>query len=160
MCFFFQGVNQNTEINRHFKQLSLESKHDEKKKSKDSLSDDMIVLDSPMASKNSIIVLDSSIASNSSVFGFDALQTDDSTDEEIDVSVCESRQPYWSLYNNRIAIVIDQTKVKTKVIDKLFGSGPETVLSEKIFPFKTPIRRRRSTAFWNTPPRYSILPKY
>lgn len=119
----------------------------------------MIVLDSPVVSSN-LVVLDSSIVSNETEYGFDALQTDDPTDDEDDVEIAETRKPYWSLYKNRIAIVVDQTKVKAKVIDKLFGSGPETVDSLEIFPFHKPTPRRRSTAFWNTPPRYSMLPKY
>ncbi|XP_055303855.1 uncharacterized protein LOC129569226 [Sitodiplosis mosellana] len=142
------------------KQLEFSSKsHRSKDSSTSSLSELVNVLDSPVVSK-SVIVLDSSIASNESEYGFDALQTDDPTDEEIDVELTDTKKPYWSLYNNRIAIVIDQTKVRTKVIDKLFDSGPETVNSLEIFPMNTPISRRRSTAVWNTPPRYSMLPKY
>lgn len=119
----------------------------------------MIVLDSPVKLKSSLVV-DSSFASNESVYGFDALQTDDPTDEEFDGELADKRKPYWSLYKNRIAIVIDQEKVKTNMIDALFDSGPQVVNSMEVFPFKTPVSRRRSTAIWNTPPRYSMLPKY
>lgn len=108
----------------------------------------------------SSLVVDSSFASNESVYGFDALQTDDPTDEDFDGESTNKRKPYWSLYKNRIAIVIDQEKIKTDVIDSLFDSGPQVVNSMEIFPFKTPVSRRRSTAIWNTPPRYSMLPKY
>lgn len=118
-----------------------------------------VILSSRVISKD-LIILDSSISSNESTYDFDALQTDDPTDEEIDVELTDTKKPYWSLYKNRIAIVIDQTDVKTKVVDKLFGSGPETIISTEIFPSIAPIRRRRSTAVWNTPLRYSVLPKY
>lgn len=116
-----------------------------------------IVMDNSIAA-NSIIVLDSSVDStiHNDVYGFDALHTDDSTDYEED----DCYKPYWSLYKNRIAIVIDQTNIKSMIVDQLFSSKPETVTSSEIFPASTPVARRRSTAIWNTPPRYSMLPKY
>lgn len=90
------------------------------------------------------------------VYDFDALHTDDSTDYEEDVP----KRQYWSLYKNRIAIVTDQSDIRTNVIDIFFGSKVEQVRSTEIFPNTKLVQRRRSTAVWNTPPRYSTLPKY
>lgn len=108
-------------------------------------------VDSPMS-------VDRSIASSAqeSEYGFDALHTDDQTDHE------ESQfyAPYWSLYTNRRSIVVDQTNINWKVVDTLFDVKPLTVNSQEIFTKSSPIQRRRSTAVWNTPPRYSMLPKY
>lgn len=106
---------------------------------------------------DSVIVVDSSMASNNTLDGFDALHTDDST--EIDEDQCRTK-PYWSLYNNRIAIVIDQGDVTTNVVDRFFGCKMEAPKSRQIFPKSAAIPRRRSTAVWNTPPRYSLMPKY
>lgn len=87
---------------------------------------------------------------------FDSLHSDDPTDYEDDWF----NVPYWSLYRNRISIVVDQTTVNPKIVDTLFNSKPQTVQSNEIFKYTSPIVRRRSTAVWNTPPRYSMLPKY
>lgn len=94
--------------------------------------------------------------SHESGYGFDALNTDDSTDYEDE----QTKLPYWCLEKNRLAIVIEQTKVNSKITDAFFDSKPQTVDSQKIFKNSLPIQRRRSTAVWNTPPRYSSLPKY
>lgn len=121
-------------------------------------SDDVvIVLDSSNDTSSGVLV-DSSVTSTSTQteYGFDALQTDDETDVDEDVD----RHPYWSLYRNRFPIVKDQTIVNSNVIDKFFGCKHETVDSRTIFPLSVNIPRRRSTANWNTPPRYSTLPKY
>lgn len=127
-----------------------------------SASDDIVVvLDSSIDTNNSVLV-DSSVASSAQSFDqskrydFDALQTDDATEYDED----ESNAPYWSLYRNRIAIVNDQVAANLKTIDQFFGCKFENVDSIDIFPATVPIARRRSTAVWNTPPRYSILPKY
>lgn len=102
--------------------------------------------------------VDSSIEqlSHESGYGFDALHTDDSTDFEDE----QTKLPYWCLEKNRLAIVIEQTHVNSKITDAFFDSKPQTVDSQKIFKNSLPIQRRRSTAVWNTPPRYSLLPKY
>lgn len=119
----------------------------------------VVVLDSSIDSNNSLLV-DSSVASSvldqSKRYDFDALQTDDPTEADED----ESHAPYWSLYRNRIAIVTDQVEVDLKTIDEFFGCKFENVNSRDIFPTMVQIERRRSTALWNTPPRYSMLPKY
>lgn len=87
---------------------------------------------------------------------FDSLHSDDPTDHEDE----QFNLPYWSLYQNRISIVIEQTNINPKIVDTLFNSKPQTVQSNEIFKYTSPIVRRRSTAVWNTPPRYSLLPKY
>lgn len=122
------------------------------------LSDDIIVVLDSSNDTSSGVMVDSSVSSTSTQtdFGFDALDTDDPTD----VSEDEERDPYWSLYQNRIAIVKDQATVNFNVIDKFFSCKHETVDSRTIFPLSVAIKRRRSTAKWNTPPRYSTLPKY
>lgn len=122
-----------------------------------SISDVVVVFDSPKVS-DSIILVKNSKMSNESEYGFDALHTDDSTDdEEIDNVI---NRPYWSQSNNRNAIVIDQTGIDDKIVENFFGSKAEKVDAMEIFPKSVPEKRRRSTAIWKTPPRYSVLPKY
>lgn len=117
--------------------------------------DDIILLDSSSDTTSGVSVNGSS-TSTQTEHGFEALNTDDSTDLDEDEMV----SPYWSLSQNRVAIVTDQAKVGTNIIDNFFGCKAETVASVKIFPTSEPVQRRRSTAMWNTPPRYSMLPKY
>lgn len=119
--------------------------------------DIIIVLDSSVDSTGTLVV-DSSVADsthNGTGYSFDALRTDDETD--LDET---SNAPYWSLARNRKALVTDQEMINSEIVDKFFGSKAQTVNSRDIFPNSVPIQRRRSTAVWNTPPRYSILPKY
>lgn len=123
---------------------------------------------STASSDSAVVILDRSIDSNLSMNGdsirsnraadynFDALNTDDDTDTEENTP----HAPEWSKFANRNGIAINQTRVNTKVIDKFFGCRAESVDCNAIFPNSVPIRRRRSTAVWNTPPRYSTLPKY
>lgn len=87
---------------------------------------------------------------------FDDLHTDDSTDHEDD----QTELPYWCLKGPRKAIVISQATLNSKIIDSFFDSKPQTIHSQKIFEKSSPIKRRRSTAEWNAPVRYSSLPKY
>lgn len=115
-----------------------------------------VVLRENRESSNSVIVINDSVISTQEKFDFDTLQTDDSSSEEEE----GERHPYWSLYKNRIAIVNDQSDIESRIIDNLFGSKAENVIFEIMFPTSKPIHRRRSTAVWNTPPRYSMLPKY
>lgn len=89
-------------------------------------------------------------------FNFDALQTDDETDEEDNTPYA----PEWSKSKNRWVHVIDQEQMDPNIIDQFFGCHAESVDLKQIFPAITPIVRRRSTAVWTTPPRYSTLPKY
>ncbi|XP_031627162.1 inner centromere protein-like [Contarinia nasturtii] len=102
---------------------------------------------------NSIIVTNSSMME----YGFDTLQTDDDTESE---NEDEIHNPHWSRSKNRIRVIIKQSAIGNKVVDTLFGSKAENTISVEIFPTIKPIVRRRSTAVWNTPPRYSMLPKY
>lgn len=87
---------------------------------------------------------------------FDAIHTDDSTDYEDE----QIAMPYWTTKKNRLAIVIEQTNVNSKITDAFFDSKSQTVNLQEIFKLSAPIKRRRSTSVWNTPPRYSLLPKY
>lgn len=121
-----------------------------------------IVIERSGISINSTIVVNSTMGSvhEQSSFGFDDLHTDDPTDDSMCVDDDTFHRPYWSLYDNRIAIVIDQCKVSDKVIDTLFGAKEENVDLQDIFPGSKPLKRHRSTAVWNTPLRYSMLPKY
>lgn len=89
-------------------------------------------------------------------FNFDALQTDDETDEEDNIPYA----PQWSKSKNRSDQVIDQEQIDPNIIDRFFGCRAESVDLMAIFPASAPIVRRRSTAVWKTPPRYSTLPKY
>lgn len=133
------------------------STKNDSRNSSTSSSDLEIVLDNPIESNN-IIILDSSIDSTVQDESriFDDLQTDDPTEFEEG----DTFKPYWSIHTNRVAIVIDQYDVTSKIVDSFFGSKAESVILQDIFPDSVPIARRRSTAFWNTPPRYSMLPKY
>lgn len=94
-------------------------------------------------------------------FDFDTLQTDDSSEDE-DHILGTNRAPIWSSYANRNPIVIDQENIKLNVIDQFFGSKAENVAMCEIFELINPNEalRRRSSLFWNTPPRYSTLPKH
>lgn len=89
-------------------------------------------------------------------YNFDVLQTDDETDEEDNTPYA----PQWSKSKIRSDQVIDQEQMDPNIIDQFFGCRAETVDLKAIFPYSAPIARRRSTAVWNTPPRYSMLPKY
>lgn len=89
-------------------------------------------------------------------YNFDALQTDDDTDEEDNTPYA----PQWSKSKIRSGPVIDQEQIDPNIIDQFFGCRAESVDLMAIFPACAPIVRRRSTAVWNTPPRYSTLPKY
>lgn len=120
-----------------------------------SSSDLEITLDTSAAS-DSVILVDSSAAVNETN-AFDALDTEDPTESEGDG---QFNRPYWSLSTTRKSIVIDQIAVQMKIVDTFFGSKVESPRSIDIFPASKPIARRRSTAVWNTPPRYSMLPKY
>lgn len=126
--------------------------------------DVIVVLDSSIGSDcsnddsfaNTTVTSKRNRSSRGKNFNFDVLQTDDETDTEDNTPYA----PEWSKYHKRITIVIGQERVDTKVIDELFGCRPQHVDIKAIFPNSKPIARRRSTAEWDTPPRYSSLPKY
>ncbi|XP_037042711.1 nucleolar and coiled-body phosphoprotein 1 [Bradysia coprophila] len=95
---------------------------------------------------------------------FDMLETDDSTDDEDTVSKNRPNRPpppAWSLRANSKREIILQAGVSVNTIDKLFSCKPTTPDLAAIFPqIEEKHLQRNSSAFWNTPPRYSELPKY
>lgn len=97
-------------------------------------------------------------------YSFGMIETDDSTDDETDcVHKIDKRPPppNWSLPVNRLNTIIDQTKIQNRHSAKFFGESSDVDLQE-IFPQinKKHLQRRDSSFRWDTPPRYSILPKY
>lgn len=94
-------------------------------------------------------------------YTFDMLESGDSTDEESKVSSKKPPPPSWSLTQNRLPYVSAQSRANTKIVDKFFSVAPLEVDLREIFP-KIDERhlRRNSSAVWNSPPRYSMLPKY
>ncbi|KAG4068092.1 hypothetical protein HA402_001517 [Bradysia odoriphaga] len=97
-------------------------------------------------------------------FTFDMLETDDSTDDEDTVKNSRPNRPpppAWSLRANAKREIILQAGVNVSTIDKLFSCKPTTPDLAAIFPqIEAKHLQRNSSAFWNTPPRYSQLPKY
>lgn len=94
-------------------------------------------------------------------YHFDMLESGDSTDEETKTSNKKPPPPSWSLSQNRKPYILAQVKTSTKVIDKFFSVAPLEVDLREIFPkIDEKHLRRNSSAVWNSPPRYSMLPKY
>lgn len=94
-------------------------------------------------------------------YHFDMLDSGDSTDEEAKVSTKKPSPPTWSLSQYRKPNIFSQSKANTKVIDKFFSVAPLEVDLREIFPkIDEKHLRRNSSAVWNSPPRYSMLPKY
>lgn len=94
-------------------------------------------------------------------YNFDMLESGDSTDDEGKTSSKRPMPPAWSMSHNRHAAVIAQSKVSTKITDKFFSVAPHEVDLREIFPrIDEKYLRRNSSAVWNSPPRYSLLPKY
>lgn len=94
-------------------------------------------------------------------YNFDMLESGDSTDDEGKTSSKRPMPPVWSMSQNRHAAVIAQSKVSTKITDKFFSVAPHEVDLREIFPrIDEKYLRRNSSAVWNSPPRYSLLPKY
>lgn len=125
-----------------------------------SLLDDSLVLIEPDI--EALELLDDSFENTISSRNFSALCTDDSTDEECENAKKDTPKIAWSNRMNVRSIVIQQEHIKQKVVDTLFGRDPMTVDLYDIFPDIEPelTVRRRSSVHWNTPPRYSTLPKY
>lgn len=118
---------------------------------------------------NTIITIDDSIATIDSTFtvthndfNFSMLQEEDTTDEEDNPSANRPPAPEWSLNEIRYQRVIQQSNLSKQMIDLFFGSKAEEVFLQEIFPGikKSRMKRRKSSAVWKTPPRYSTLPKY
>lgn len=94
-------------------------------------------------------------------YNFDMLESGDSTDDEGKTSSKRPAPPTWSMSANRHALVIAQSRVSTKITDKFFSVAPHQVDLREIFPrIDEKYLRRNSSAVWNSPPRYSQLPKY
>lgn len=94
-------------------------------------------------------------------YHFDMLESGDSTDDEGKTSSKRPQPPSWSTSQNRYAFVMAQAKVSTKITDKFFSVAPHEVDLREIFPrIDEKYLRRNSSAVWNSPPRYSMLPKY
>lgn len=84
------------------------------------------------------------------------------TEDYVVFKLNRPRPPKWAHDDTRRLILAEQAKVSTDVIDKFFGSQAENVDLLEIFPkiSKQHLKRRPSSSHWNTPPRYSTLPKY
>lgn len=94
-------------------------------------------------------------------YNFDMLESGDSTDDEGKTSSKRPTPPSWSVSQNRRAFVLAQARVSTKITDKFFSVAPHQVDLREIFPrIDEKHLRRNSSAVWNSPPRYSQLPKY
>lgn len=94
-------------------------------------------------------------------YNFDMLESGDSTDDEGKTSSKRPMPPSWSTSHNRYAFVMAQARVSTKITDKFFSVAPHEVDLREIFPrIDEKYLRRNSSAVWNSPPRYSLLPKY
>lgn len=100
-------------------------------------------------------------------FGFSMLCTDDDDDNDSEENTKLKKNnrpapPDWSLTINRKSNVINQTKMDHCVIDKFFGCEYEFVNMLDIFPKIHPkkAKRRKSSMKWDTPLRYSVIPKY
>lgn len=94
---------------------------------------------------------------------FDCLHTDDETDEEDEDGVDpDPLAPAWCVPATRRARLAVQTRVAAQTVDTFFQCQYELVDLQELFPAIEPmqLKRRQSSAHWNTPPRFSMLPKY
>lgn len=94
-------------------------------------------------------------------YNFDMIESGDSTDDEGKESRKRPSPPAWSLSKNRLQYIIAQSNINSKAIDNFFSVEPRQVDLREIFPtIDDKHLRRNSSAVWNTPPRYSTMPKY
>lgn len=94
-------------------------------------------------------------------YSFDMLGSGDSTDDENRPSSKRPPAPLWSFSHNRQLRLQEQVKVNAKKVDTFFSVAPLEVNLRDIFPqIDEKYLRRNSSAVWNSPPRYSLLPKY
>lgn len=118
-------------------------------------------------------------------YSFEMLNTDDSTDEETTSSIKRGNPPTWCLRKslkttndkfppiflssihcaytaeNRKYPIAMQTHLNTLFVDAFFSVQKMSPDLRAIFPNIEPkFLKRNSSAVWNTPPRYSQLPKY
>lgn len=92
---------------------------------------------------------------------FDFLESGDSTEEEGKVSNKKPPPPKWSIGSKRDEAMELQNYMDIKIIDNFFSVQPLTPDLSEIFPsIHVKYLKRNSSAVWNTPPRYSQMPKY
>ncbi|XP_073820356.1 uncharacterized protein isoform X2 [Musca autumnalis] len=96
---------------------------------------------------------------------FEMLHEDDSTDDESfdENTVFKKRPPppSWSFAHNRKSFVLKQEFTPSDYVDCFFSVQPMTPDLREMFPnIHARHLKRRSSAFWSTPPRYSELPRY
>lgn len=92
---------------------------------------------------------------------FEALESGDSTDEEGKHSKKKPPSPNWSIPSVRYKMIMLQSTIDTKIIDNFFSVQPMSPDLRDIFPtIEAKYLKRNSSAIWNTPPRYSQMPKY
>lgn len=95
-------------------------------------------------------------------YSFAMLQSDDETDDEDDPDAQKNRPkpPEWSLRDNRMPLIEAQSAISHTYLDKFFSVDDDIDL-RAIFPdIEQSALKRRSSAIWTTPPRYSLMPKY
>lgn len=94
-------------------------------------------------------------------YTFDMLDSGDSTDYEDKDNRERPSPPEWSRKHNRLPLIAEESKIDASIIDKFFSVEPREVDLREIFPkIDDKYLRRNSSAIWNTPPRYSMMPKY
>lgn len=94
-------------------------------------------------------------------YNFDMIESEDSTDDEGKESRKRPPPPTWSLAHKRLDYIRVQAEIPSKIIDGFFSVAPRQVDLREIFPaIDDKHLRRNSSAVWNTPPRYSLMPKY
>lgn len=94
-------------------------------------------------------------------YNFDMIESGDSTDDEGKETAKRPPPPSWSLKHSRMPYIIAQSNISSKVVDTFFSVEPRQVDLREIFPtIDDKHLRRNSSAVWNTPPRYSLMPKY
>lgn len=92
---------------------------------------------------------------------FDYLESGDSTEEEGKVSTKKPPPPKWSTGSRKDEALELQNYMSIKIIDNFFSVQPTTPDLSEIFPtIHVKYLKRNSSAVWNTPPRYSQMPKY
>lgn len=92
---------------------------------------------------------------------FDYLESGDSTEEEGKVSNKKPPPPKWSCGSTKMEAMELQNYMDIKIIDNFFSVQPLTPDLSEIFPsIHVKYLKRNSSAVWNTPPRYSQMPKY
>ncbi|XP_044733060.1 inner centromere protein B-like [Chrysoperla carnea] len=86
------------------------------------------------------------------------INTDDETEDEENT---KRTIPMWSKPMYRQIQLDKQFYIPRNICDTLFGSKPTSINLKDLFPEITGNRlKRRSSAIWTTPPRYSLMPKY